>query len=74
MIAYKIIHHTPGRIRLEVPSIKQLSVAALKRLSAISIPNGIKDIRANPITGSVVITYDPVDIDIIKYINDYGVI
>jgi hypothetical protein len=71
MIAYKIIHHTPGRIRIEVPSMKMISVTTLRKLSMIRIPDGIKDIRANPFTGTVVIKYDPVNIDIIKCINDF---
>ncbi len=74
MITYKIIHHIPGRIRIEVPAIKNLSMSGLlqisKQLSTISIPEGIKDIRPNPLSGSVVITYEHGKIDIIKYIKD----
>lgn len=74
MISYRIIHHVPGRIRIEVPFIKNLSISGLlqmsKQLSTIPIPEGIKDIRPNPLSGSVVITYDHGKIDIIEYIKD----
>lgn len=74
MITYKIKHHIPGRIRIEVPFIKGASISGLirmsKQLSAVEIPTGIKDIRPNPFTGSVVITYEPDKIDILKCIND----
>ena len=74
MISYRIIHHVPGRIRIEVPSIKSLSLAGLlqmsKQLSDIPIHEGIKDIRPNPFSGSVVITYEHGKIDIIEYIKN----
>ncbi len=73
MITYKIIHHIPGRIRIEVPAIKNLSISGLLRMSKqfsdISLPDGIKDIRPSPFSGSVVITYEPGKIDIIEYIK-----
>lgn len=69
MITFKVIHHTPGRIRLEVPFIKGISVAALERLSVIPIPAGIKDVRPNSFTGSLVIRYDPESIGIMKYLE-----
>lgn len=73
MISYRIIHHVPGRIRIEVPAIKHLSISSLlqmsKQFSAISIPEGIEDIRPNPLSGSVVITYEPGKIDIFEYIK-----
>lgn len=70
MIGYKVIHHVSGRIRIEIPGLKGLSMETLKQLSIISIPAGIRDVRPNPFTGSIVIQYDPKAIDIIKYIED----
>jgi Ca2+-transporting ATPase len=69
MINYKVVHHVPGRIRLQVPAIKNLSIATLKKLSELPIPDGIKDVRANPMTGSLVITYNPDRIDIVGYLK-----
>ena len=70
MMQYKILHHVPGRIRIEVPSIKGLSLKALKRLSDIPVPCGIEDIRPNPLTGSLLIKYDPGRINIVSYLRD----
>ncbi len=70
MIQYRIVHHVPGRIRLEVPSIKGLSLSVLKGLSGIPVPCGIEDIRPNPLTGSLLIKYDPGQIDIDAYLRD----
>ncbi len=69
-ITYRIKHHVPGRIKITVPFIKGLSVETLRQFAHITIPEGIDNIRPNPITGSVVITYDPESIDIIKYIEE----
>ncbi len=69
MIDYKVVHHVPGRIRVQVPIIKKLSVGTLKKLAEMPIPEGIKDVRANPVTGSLVITYDPDHFDIEKYLK-----
>ncbi len=70
MIDYKVVHHVPGRIRLQVPIIRKLSIATLKELSALPVPDGIKDIRANPVTGSLVITYDPALVNIENYVKE----
>lgn len=70
MITFRVIHHTPGRIRLEVPFLKGLSPETLKRLSVITAPAGIKDVRPNSFTGSIVIRYDPEIIDILKYLEE----
>jgi hypothetical protein len=70
MIAYKIIHHIPGRIRVEVPSLKELLMKDLKRSPVITFPSGIKDIRINPLNYNIVISYDPENIDIMKYLKD----
>lgn len=71
MIVYKIISHTPGLIKIKVPSMKMISLTNLRKLSMIRIPAGIKDVKANPFTGTVVIKYDPINIDVIQYINDF---
>jgi hypothetical protein len=74
MIAYDIVHHIAGRIRLKVPLIRKLVFAKnipdhIKDLSFISLPSGIKDIRANPFAGSLVITYEPDEIDVLEFIK-----
>lgn len=70
MIFCRVIHHVPGRIRIEIPSIKGLSEENLVQASkGLSVPEGTKNIRPNPFTGRVVITYEPEKINIMKYIK-----
>ncbi|MCL0038130.1 hypothetical protein M1N10_03855 [Thermodesulfovibrionales bacterium] len=70
MIFCRVIHHVPGRIRIEIPSIKGLSEENLVQASkGLSVPKGTKNIRLNPFTGRVVITYEPEKINIMKYIK-----
>lgn len=74
MIAYDIVHHIAGRIRLKVPLIRKLVFAKnvpdhIKDLSFISLPSGIKDVRANPFAGSLVITYEPDEVDVMEFIQ-----
>jgi hypothetical protein len=70
MIRYRIVHSVPGRIRIEIPSIKGLSPKVLEGLSNIPLPSGIEDIRPNPLTGSLLIRYDPARINIVTYLSD----
>ena len=74
MIAYKIAYHIPGRIRVEIPALKSLSFMELRKvaekLQAIPVPAGIRKVRPNPLNMSLVIIYEPENIDIIRYINE----
>ncbi|HJW86078.1 MAG TPA: hypothetical protein VJ440_05545 [Candidatus Brocadiaceae bacterium] len=74
MIAYDIVHHIAGRIRLKVPLMRKLVFAKnlpdhIKDLSFISLPSGIKDIRANPFAESLVITYEPEEINVLEFVK-----
>lgn len=74
MIVYKVKHHIPGRIRIEVPSLKKLSLMDLKSLLSVitllPVPAGIKDVRPNLLTYSLVIEYDPKIINVIGYVEE----
>ena len=74
MLAYNVVHHVPGRIRVEVPSIKRLPLRDLKKLfaavSLIPTPIGIRDIRTNLLSCSLVIEYDPNIINILEYLKE----
>ncbi|MBI5236974.1 MAG: hypothetical protein HY887_00935 [Deltaproteobacteria bacterium] len=72
MITYKIASHVPGRIRLLIPLVKVLSVDDLMRLSKLPVPEVIKNLRANPLTGSITIEYDPVVKNILEYIDSFS--
>jgi Heavy metal associated domain 2 len=71
MIEYSIKHHVPGRIRLFIPQLRKLPVEKLQRLAAAvtPTPRGVQDVSANPITGSLVVKYDPKGVDILQYIK-----
>ena len=70
MIQYSIIHHIPGRIRIKVPEIKKLSFSELKKFSRFPMPEGIYHINANPLNGSVIISYDPNIIDVRTFLAE----
>jgi hypothetical protein len=69
MITCIVKHHIPGRIRIEAPVIKGLSIEILKKLAHIQIPDGIKNVKPNPLTGSIVIEYEPLKINIMEYLQ-----
>jgi hypothetical protein len=48
MIQYSIVHHVPGRIRLQIPSLKRLAIKTLMQLAEIRRPKGIL-IVCNPL-------------------------
>ena len=52
------VHHTPGRLRVRIPSLRNNSrkVETVKALLTVS---GTETIKANTLTGSVVVTFDP---------------
>jgi hypothetical protein len=75
MVDYKIVHQLPGRIKIHLPLIKGVSVDKLKLLADrlfadFELPDGIKKVRPNPITGNVVIEYDPNKIDILVFLEE----
>lgn len=70
VIQYRIVHHVPGRIRVEVPSIKGLSMRILEKLANVPVPNGIENLHPNPLTGSLLIMYDPAQINIVTFLRD----
>jgi hypothetical protein len=53
------VHHVPGRLRVESPTLKVMSAEAQDILDFFSHLDGIRRVRVNPVTGSVVIHYDP---------------
>ena len=72
-MSYKILYHVKGYIRLELPSLKNLSWSFmfknLKKSPLFPIPSGINHFHVNPVSGSIVIMYDPDAIDIFEYLE-----
>lgn len=71
MIEYSVVHHVPGRIRLHVPLLKKIDLRRVKSSGEMKIPSaeGIIRVRPNPITGSLIIEYDPSAVDIEDYVR-----
>jgi hypothetical protein len=54
-----LLHALDGRLRIRLGSIKRnLQAAASVTQSLLSL-DGVKAVRANPVTGSVLVHYDP---------------
>lgn len=53
------LHNVPGRLRVKIPSIKHQNHEARKVESLFEFREGIEKVRANAVTGSLTITYDP---------------
>jgi hypothetical protein len=61
LAAIELRHAIPGRIRLKIPSIKGepgLALEVHKQLAALPV---IRRVEVNPVTGSVLVLYDPAD-------------
>ncbi|CAB1074024.1 hypothetical protein JY97_09060 [Alkalispirochaeta odontotermitis] len=65
--AFRIAHRLPGRIRIYIPVLEKLPedwrefVKPLTEL--ITMRNGVKTVDIQPVTGSLLIDYDPGQMD-----------
>jgi hypothetical protein len=55
----KIVHQVPGRIRMKIPSAKGNEEQLASYKEVLSLLPGVEDIDINPVTGSIVLKYDP---------------
>ena len=53
------IHSVPGRLRIKIPSIKYQPGDLQSINNLIEGLQGVNDIKANEVTGSIVVNYDP---------------
>lgn len=59
----KILHLLPGRVRLKVPGLKKnRNLAGAMSALILEIP-GVSWVRANPLTGNLLVYYNPVQIN-----------
>jgi copper chaperone CopZ len=58
MVMSRDFHHVPGRLRIRSEKVKGNRVAADQICRSLGRVGGITAIKANPLTGSVTITYD----------------
>jgi hypothetical protein len=72
-VSYRVLYHGEGQIKLEVPLLKKLSWTFLynsfKNSPFYPLPLGINNIRVNPLTGNMIIKYEPDNINILDYIK-----
>jgi hypothetical protein len=54
----ELLHATPGRIRLRVPEVRSNPALAREIQEQLSGYQGVRQVEANPITGSVLVLYD----------------
>jgi hypothetical protein len=53
------VHALPGRLRVRVAAIKKAPEQAAAAERALRQERGILDVTANPVTGSILVQYDP---------------
>ena len=65
--AYRIVHRLPGRIRIHIPVLEKLSedwwIFLKPSTELIRMRKGINSAGIQPITGSLLIDYDPKEMD-----------
>ena len=60
MYEARVVHHIPGRMRVKVPFLRGAAVADLEQINELLLPvEGLKHVDFSPITGSVLLYYDP---------------
>ena len=65
--AYRIVHRLPGRIRIHIPALKKLPekwwIYRKPSIELIRMKKGIEKAEVQPVSGSLLIEYDPELID-----------
>ncbi|MBL0713840.1 MAG: heavy metal translocating P-type ATPase [Desulfosarcina sp.] len=63
------VHQVPGRLRVKVPFLKHQPAKCALVIDALTGHQGIRKIKVNQLTGSVVISYDQSVIDEGRILN-----
>jgi len=58
----KVVHAIPGRVRFKVPKIKQNPAFEAEIRDRLSTSTAIQRIEINPVTGSILLLYNPEEI------------
>lgn len=66
----EVVHHIPGRLRVNVPSIKSTPGACATISNMAATVPGVHRIDANPVTGSVLVHYDRHDPEVEQRLAD----
>jgi cation transport ATPase len=57
--SFRVVHHLPGRIRMKIPAGRRNRRVLEQVATFIRGLDGVHQVEANPITGSVVVHYNP---------------
>lgn len=63
------LHHSPGRVRIQIDELKGNAQLGKAIYSFINKVQGVTQITANTITGSVLICYDKADPHVLPYLK-----
>jgi hypothetical protein len=67
----RVVHHSPGRIRLRAPEAKGRKVLFHRFREAISAIQGVENVETNHRTGSMLVHYDPDELhDIVRGLRE----
>ena len=69
------LHHTPGRLRIKIPSIKRNPAEAAVAAELVESHEGVMRCNANNVTGSLLIQYDQTATDantVLQLLKDRG--
>lgn len=53
------LHHLPGRLRLRLAALRRNPALAARLRHTLAPLPGVADVEANPLTGSLLVRYDP---------------
>lgn len=53
------VHNVPGRMRVKIPVLRNNKSKVLEIQETLSLLEGVEEISANTVTGSIVVNYDP---------------
>jgi hypothetical protein len=63
------VHQVPGRLRVKSPILKHQPFKCQRVVESLGGRCGIHQVRVNHLTGSVVVNYDPAEIDEERILN-----
>jgi hypothetical protein len=63
------VHQVPGRLRVKSPILKHQPLKCQRVVESLGGHCGIHNVRVNHLTGSVVVNYDPAEIEEERILN-----
>lgn len=63
-VGARVVHAIPGRIRIKLPELRENPTLAGEIRQRLSPLRGIRQVEANPLTASLLVVYDPSEIDL----------